>query len=109
MANVLATVQKGALRTVAPEALALTAGFASTRAAEVFAYEQFPDLFGADTGEGLSEDHMRNRKLLKGGLMLAAGTALAWPGKKPVILKQALMGFLAGETWHLANDFGLNY
>lgn len=110
--NLSTTLQKGAMRTVQPQALALPAGFAGSRFFEKEVYEAFPEKFGVNDGVNvLTEEQERNRKLLKAGAILAAGIALVAPkspARKNKTVGAAVAGFMAGESWHLANDFGVN-
>ena len=103
------TFKAGALRSISGEAIGLTTGFALSRGFEEQVYCAFPEVFGVNTGPGaLSEGQERNRQLLLAGAVVVGWTgAVATRRNRPVSM--AFSGFAAGESWHLANSFGLNY
>lgn len=104
------TFKQGAVRSIGGEAVGLTAGFALTRGFEEQVYCAFPKTFGRNTSQdALTQGQKRNRQfLLAGGVVLGSTGAIYFrSSNKPIAA--ACAGFAAGESWHLANTFGLNY
>lgn len=101
------TVQKGARRVIATESLATVGGFAASRLVEKTLYSLFRGVFGIDDDVA---DPSPAQKWARTGakvtVAVLAGGLMVTASDKHV--RAAGVGLMAGATWHVLNDFGIN-
>lgn len=103
----LNTLKAGAKVATKPQALATVAGLAGSRVLEVAAYKSARGVFGTNTGPGSLTGAQRTARVLYKAayVVLAGGLLVTRPNE---IAKGAGVGLVAGGTWHILNDFGIN-
>ena len=100
-------IGKGASQAVSLPALATVGGLALSRLAETTAYDLDRRIFGNFDGTArLTEAQKWARIGLKAGLVVTGGAVYASTTDKA--LRGAAIGLMAGSTWHILNDFGIN-
>lgn len=107
IAQAARTAKAGARRATAPFALAAVGGLASTRIIERTAYGLARGTFGHHSGPGsLTRAQVTARVALKAAM--AVTTAGVWLTSPQPAVRGAATGALAGFSWHILNDFGIN-
>ena len=100
-------IGKGATQAVSTQALATVGGLALSRLAETTAYDLDRNIFGTFDGTArLTEGQKWARIGLKAGLVVTGGAI--YVSSKDKALRGAAVGLMAGSTWHILNDFGIN-
>lgn len=107
LGNLPKTVTKGAQKAIAPTSLATVGGFAGSGIIETTLYSMARGTFGDNSAEGgLTRGQRTARTLAKAGVAIAAAVA-SMEVRQPH-LRAAALGTMAGATWHILNDFGVN-